>query len=1414
MEDQLDSIKLAFDDVERLADELRLAQELQRSMMPKLPPVLDQFGIAATWLPANEMSGDFYDFVPIDQDRWGIVLGDVTGKGMSAAMVMALTRSALRMAVKTSSSPTSVLGALNQQLLGDVAQRKPVALTYAVLDSYQRTLTITNAGIPYPLMLTSSGECVEIEVGGFPLGSTKLGFDYVDKVIELPSNSAIVLYSDGIDEARNDMGETYGFSRLPGIVSDNIDLDAKDLADLILQDVLNYTGESRYDDMTLVVIKAKEAVAAEDQKENRAYQLAPENLRAQMRKEQGKIEGERKVVTVLNVDFAQAFGVDNADTVPQGQRGEEPPVWSVERKSQPTLLPEYTVPGVDTIKQITDAIAQIIFKHGGLVNRASSNEISGFFGAPISHINDAEQAIHAAIEIRDALLSMSEGWGSPFEVKTALHTGTVVVSDISDETVEYSQVDPRFKTVQALGSNVKPGEIWVDTNTYKLTHANFDYSLLPPIEMERAGSSLQPYRLCGRRTPRHIRRSGDTFLQHESQRRRLQVYASELIAKGTGRIVSLVGSAGIGKNQLMAQFRERLMAQFRERPEDRVLWVTSRCAPEKRQSSYAVFVPILEHILNIDSSLSMSDLKASLRAELEALHNNAAIDWVFSVDEMQAYLEFLLLVDGQFNNKTAFLPYEQLQRQTFVAIRDVLVAAARRKPIVLALDDLLWIDDVSKNLIIFLLDAFSDTPIILLCLSYSQDWWLRDSAMKIVPDRYESIMLEWMSLEESTDLLDHLTPGEGMLESLKTLILHRANRNPFHLSQIVKLLLADGILIRHDNKWLVTAEVDSISIPNTLEGVLRARIDRLNFNAREIIQYASVLSVILSLDLLRKMADFIPHLDYHLQNLQNLGLIQYQPTDDELSYRLERALIANIVYASIPEQERMAHHDWIAQTLEAQTTGRMAEHYELLAFHYSRSYKVSKAIEYLTKAGHRARRCFNNTDAIDFYEQALDLLRNTGQEAPEEMWEIHDGLGDVFHAIGRYNDALTSYNKLFDLSEENDPSAQFAQADIKHRIAEVYIHQSAWNDALESLKSAQEILEQLEDLTGEGSTLELLGEICNHLGYVYSQQGDLTQAIHAGQGALTVLPESATPNLLARVHGRLGSYYTKTGDLKSAEGHLQAGVEYAERVGARDLLSIFYNDLGVIARASNYPGRAIECYQKSIRIEKQLKYLNTLSRSYLSLALVYQEIEELEDARLHLHNALKYAAHGSSDKFIGDVHVYLARIYQQQGHTDLAIEHYEKNIEVRMQADDEIGCAIGGEYLCQAYLAKGDIKAALEAGTASLKTAEMLVLDTLVARNYMNLAQIYRAKQDWEAAIENLEIALVVAGKAEDEGMMAQIHRRLAEIYLQSEPGYHADGAYLARTHFYEAMDLLGRTDADDSAIEEIRQIMEEHGLV
>ena len=1196
MEEKRDSIKLAFEDVGRLADELQLAKELQQSMIPKFPPTLDRFEISANWLPANEMSGDFYDFIQIDSDRWGIVLGDVTGKGMPAAMVMALARSALRMTVKNADSSLAVLRALDQQLLGDMAtQRMPVSLVYAVLDVYHQTLTISNAGVPHPLMLSPDGQCTEIEVGGYPLGSTIRGFDYVDEVINLKPNSAIIFYSDGIDEAQNTAGESYGFSQLPIILKDRTDLSAQGLVDLILQDTLNYAGDARQDDMTLVVIKAKEGVSsAEHHAENQPYQLVPESLIPQVQQEQGKIEGERRIVTLMTVDFTHLS----------------------------TLASE-------TVQRVTDTIARIIFEREGLVNRGHANEISGFFGAPIRHANDAVEALNAATEVRDTLRRLAQEESTELEkAKLALCTGTVVISDISKEGVEFSRLDSIFRTVGTLRENTAQGEIWVDANTYKLTCADFDYLLSPPIEMERSERVLQPYRFIGQRQTDQFAFPDKIAFRQELQLQRLLTYANKLINEGKGRIISIVGEPGVGKHRLMNACKDSL--------DNQVMWVTSGCVPEKRYSSYTVFIPLLQRVLNIDTSRPAADLSDSLKQELEKLYDSSSIDWLFSVDELRAYLKVLFLPDEPPDDQIAFLSYEQLQRQTFVAIRDILAAAAHRKPIVLVLDDLQWLDDVSKDQIVFLIDDFAEIPLLLLCLSHSQDWWLRDHAMRIAPESYESIVLELMSLAESTALLDSILPGASMSETLKTRILRRTSGNPFHISQLVKLLEADGILVNHNDSWLVLEDVDSIPIPNTLEGVLTARIDRLNINAREVMQYAALLGAIAEPDLLREMANFIPHLDYHLQKLQDLGFIEGISEAEKPRHQRERVLISDIIYAGIPQQERIMHHDWIAQWLE--THG--SKQYEFLEFHYSRTNNSEKTVEYLIRAGHRARQCFNNTDAVTFYERTDNTIRDANLNIQETLQELYEGLGDVFKSIGRYSDALASYGKLLESYQETTDC--FTEADTKHRAAEVYIRQSNWDDALSLLKSAKSLLtsgaidghrvesgERWWATDRPTSVSALLGYIDHHIGYVYSQQDNLTEAINVAQNALSVLQETDSPSIWARIHGRIGTYYTQIGDLERAETHLRKGVEYANRIGNEYWLSVFYNDLGVIARALNQFGQAIEYYEKSIRIKRCLKDFDTLSQSYFRLAQTYRETDDLENTLRHLNNALEYSAYSS-----------------------------------------------------------------------------------------------------------------------------------------------------------------------------------------
>ena len=237
-------------DKERMLNELNEARRIQLNLFPQNPPVVPNFNITGIGLPCEEVGGDWYDFIPYDDGRLGIVLADVSGKGMSAALLMSSTRSILRMTARTSGSPKEVLKKVNEILLSDFPTTKFVTMIYAILNPADRTLVFANAGHLYPLFINSSDNCFLETSAGIPLGVTKS--NYTECKVNFTHKSRLVFYSDGVTEAMNKSMEEYGAQRLKNHFS-NLSASIQSIMD----EIKEFTQQdSLSDDFTVVIIEA------------------------------------------------------------------------------------------------------------------------------------------------------------------------------------------------------------------------------------------------------------------------------------------------------------------------------------------------------------------------------------------------------------------------------------------------------------------------------------------------------------------------------------------------------------------------------------------------------------------------------------------------------------------------------------------------------------------------------------------------------------------------------------------------------------------------------------------------------------------------------------------------------------------------------------------------------------------------------------------------------------------------------------------------------------------------------------------------------------------------------------------------------------------------------------------------------
>jgi phosphoserine phosphatase RsbU/P len=238
----------------QIQQELRVASEIQKRILPQEIPAIKGYDIYAINIPAQEVGGDYYDFINISDTRTAVALGDVSGKGLPAAMVMANLQATLRGQVLFSSSANDCIKRSNNLLFRSTDVSKFVTLFFGIIDTEKNTLTFCNAGHNEPYYLYGNNH-TRLVNGGLILGCLE-DSEYSEDELPLEKGSVLVIFSDGITEAFNTADEEYGDERLLTVIKNNSALTAKDLTTKILEDVMSFAaGTSQADDITLMVIK-------------------------------------------------------------------------------------------------------------------------------------------------------------------------------------------------------------------------------------------------------------------------------------------------------------------------------------------------------------------------------------------------------------------------------------------------------------------------------------------------------------------------------------------------------------------------------------------------------------------------------------------------------------------------------------------------------------------------------------------------------------------------------------------------------------------------------------------------------------------------------------------------------------------------------------------------------------------------------------------------------------------------------------------------------------------------------------------------------------------------------------------------------------------------------------------------------
>ena len=824
----------------------------------------------------------------------------------------------------------------------------------------------------------------------------------------------------------------------------------------------------------------KDAVFRLQEAKVRAY--TPPHLAEKILTSAAALEGERKSVTVLFADVAGFTRL--ADQ----------------------LSPEDLHAMMDGC---FERLSEAVHRYEGTINQFTGDGIMALFGAPIAHEDHAERAIHAALAIQAAMkgysATLAREQNIELRMRIGLNSGTVVVGKIGDNLrMDYTAQGDTVNLAARLEQACQPGVVLVSEATRRLTAGAFTFRALPPLSVKGKEALVVAHEVTGLRERRgrvDLATELTPLVGRERELAHLRE-ALERVRQGRGEVVGIVGEAGVGKSRILFEFRRGLGKD--------ILYLEGRCI------SYGQTIPLLPvvELLRRGFRIVEGDRDDAIRDKVGRGLRTLGAD--------AGAVPFLLSLLGAETDDPAIrgMAAEARRRYTFEALRALTIAASARRPIVFAVEDLHWIDPASQDFLRYLAENSTRAAVLVLVThrpGYAPPWADRSY--------YSPIALAPLSEGESERVVESVLRVPSLPETVKALICQKAEGNPFYLEEITRSFVDTGILARADGGYVLARPVTPQDVPDTVQGVIMARIDRLAETRKRTIQTAAVIG-----------REFGAHLLGRIANVEGRPRgIARRPAHPRVHLREGAVPGPRVRLQARPRPGRGVREPpeteapGASRARGTRDRGAVRRPARRACRRARPSFRAGRGVAarrstYARRAGDRARAIFANREAIHFYTQALEAAAQMNPPPGDaDLMTIHEARGFVWHLLSSYDQAVADFEAM-----------QLAAARLGDRVKE-----------------------------GEA--------LCNQAGSHWWRFSEAYKGLveKCAREAMVIANETGDERILARGLYSLGMVDQKAGKLREADTKLLHSVEICRR---RSLTGPLVTDLTWLSAHADWRG--------------------------------------------------------------------------------------------------------------------------------------------------------------------------------------------------------------------------------------------------
>ncbi len=853
----------------------------------------------------------------------------------------------------------------------------------------------------------------------------------------------------------------------------------------------------------------------------------PAHLAEKILTTRAALEGERKQVTVLFCDIADSTGL-------AAQVGAE------------------AMHGI--LNRFFHLVMEEVHHYEGTVNQFLGDGLMALFGAPVAHEDHARRAALAALGIRRSIEARQPQLGLPYgtrlRVRIGLHTGPVVVGSIGDNLrMDYTAIGDTTNLAARLQQAAEPGQILLSEASGHLVDGYVNVQRLPPLAVKGREEPVCAFQVTApghRRSRLEQERVLSPFVGREREIATLREALEESLG-GRGQVVGIVGEPGVGKSRVLYEFR-RLLA------ERDVAYLEGWCQSFGQSTPYLPLQDLVRAVCAVGDSDTSAQIAERVRTALDRLGLAAVED--------AAYLLRLLGVADQGDSLTGMTP-EAIQAHTLDVLRRTILAQGRRHPLAVGIEDLHWIDKSSEAFLAHLVESLGGEPILLVTTSrpgYSPPWLDKSYTTQLA--------LRVLSAEASRSIVEATAVRSGLEKTTGEAILRRAEGNPLFLEELTLALEVHSPLAAQQ------------PLPDTIQGVLAARIDRLPEESKRALQTASVLGREFPLRLLQEIAHDRANLEAQLGALKRLEFVYERSGAEGPLYTFKHVLTQEVAYDSLLSGRRQALHELAGRALERFYPDRLEEHCEVLAHHFSRSADQEKALDYLELANRKAAGANAVLDARGYFEQAMRLL----DALPDDLEHRRGRIALLVNQVHVF--VLT--NGLYEFQRYLDTSRPIAESlDDDWLLGHLHACRGHIQFMLGLASAAAETLRAAAQLCERAGNFRGAGHAYAHLQWAQLQKGEYEDVLRLESASLRSLAQAPESRLLVYALTASAWACALLGRWELGLEKGRAALQESERVRDASLasfsytygLSVVYRHRGAVEQAIEYGRRAVESAQ-------------------------------------------------------------------------------------------------------------------------------------------------------------------------------------------------------------------------------------------